>query len=38
MDEIDAGDGFVIGLHPARPPETPEPGTPGVINIELRVQ
>jgi hypothetical protein len=24
--EIDAGDGLVIGLHPARPPETPPPG------------
>jgi predicted enzyme related to lactoylglutathione lyase len=35
--EIDAGDGLVIGLHPARPPETPPPGAAGAINIELRV-
>ncbi|HZG52282.1 MAG TPA: VOC family protein [Pyrinomonadaceae bacterium] len=35
--EIDAGDGLIIGLHPARPPETPMPGTAGAINIELRV-
>jgi catechol 2,3-dioxygenase-like lactoylglutathione lyase family enzyme len=35
--EIDAGEGLVIGLHPARPPETPPPGASGAINIELRV-
>lgn len=35
--EIDAGEGLVIGLHPARPPETPPPGAAGAINIELRV-
>ena len=35
--EIDAGDGLIIGLHPARPPETPPPGAAGAINIELRV-
>jgi catechol 2,3-dioxygenase-like lactoylglutathione lyase family enzyme len=35
--ELDAGNGLIIGLHPARPPETPEPGTIGAINIELAV-
>jgi catechol 2,3-dioxygenase-like lactoylglutathione lyase family enzyme len=35
--EIDAGEGLVIGLHPARPPATPPPGAGGAINIELRV-
>lgn len=35
--EIEAGDGLIIGLHPARPPETPPPGAAGAINIELRV-
>lgn len=35
--EIDAGDGLTIGLHPARPPETPPPGAAGAINIELKV-
>lgn len=35
--EIDAGNGLVIGLHPARPLATPVPGTIGAINIELRV-
>ncbi len=35
--EIEAGCGFVIGLHPARPPETPQPGAVGALNIELRV-
>jgi catechol 2,3-dioxygenase-like lactoylglutathione lyase family enzyme len=35
--EIDAGDGLIIGLHPARPPETPPPGAAGAINIEFRV-
>ena len=33
--EIDAGDGLVLGLHRARPPETVEAGTRGAINIEL---
>lgn len=35
--EIDAGKGMVIGLHPARPPETVTPGTRGAIDIELNV-
>ena len=35
--EIDAGDGMVIGLHPAQPPATVKPATPGAINVELRV-
>jgi len=35
--EIDAGNGLVIGLHPARPPATPPPGAGGAINIELKV-
>lgn len=35
--EVDAGEGLVIGLHPARPPQTVKPGTAGAINIELRV-
>jgi catechol 2,3-dioxygenase-like lactoylglutathione lyase family enzyme len=35
--EIDAGRGLVIGLHPARVPSTPAPGTVGAINIELAV-
>ena len=35
--EIDAGKGMVIGLHPARPPETVAPGTRGAIDIELNV-
>ncbi len=34
--EIDAGNGLVIGLHPAGP-GAPRPGTPGAINIELKV-
>jgi hypothetical protein len=34
--EIDAGDGLVIGLHLARPPETVAAGTRGAINIELK--
>jgi predicted enzyme related to lactoylglutathione lyase len=34
--EIDAGDGLVIGLHRARPPETVAAGTRGAINIELK--
>jgi predicted enzyme related to lactoylglutathione lyase len=35
--EIDAGNGLIIGLHPAAPPDTPAAGTPGAINIELAV-
>jgi predicted enzyme related to lactoylglutathione lyase len=35
--EIDAGSGLIIGLHPARPPDTVQAGTLGAINIELRV-
>lgn len=35
--ELDAGDGMIIGLHPAKPHATPSPGTPGALNIELRV-
>jgi hypothetical protein len=35
--EIDAGRGLIIGLHPARPPETVRAGTVGAINIELSV-
>ncbi|MBY3093324.1 VOC family protein [Rhizobium laguerreae] len=31
------GDGFVLGLHPARAGETAAPGTIGAINVELRV-
>ena len=33
---IDAGDGFVIGLHPASPAE-PAPGTRGAVQIGLTV-
>jgi catechol 2,3-dioxygenase-like lactoylglutathione lyase family enzyme len=33
--EIDAGKGLVVGLHPARPPETVKAGTIGAISIEL---
>jgi catechol 2,3-dioxygenase-like lactoylglutathione lyase family enzyme len=33
--EIDAGKGLVVGLHPARPPDTVKAGTIGAINIEL---
>lgn len=33
--EIDAGKGLVIGLHPARPPDTVASGTRRAINIEL---
>ena len=33
--EIDAGKGLVVGLHPARPPDTVQAGTIGAINIEL---
>ncbi|MDB2439446.1 VOC family protein [Hellea sp.] len=35
--EVEAGDGLIIGLHLARPPETVAAGTVGAINIELRV-
>lgn len=35
--EIDAGRGLVIGLHPARVPDTPAPGTVGAIGVELAV-
>lgn len=35
--EIDANEGLIIGLHPARPPQTVKPGTAGAVNIELRV-
>lgn len=35
--EIDAGEGLIIGLHPARPPQTVKAGTARAINIELRV-
>jgi catechol 2,3-dioxygenase-like lactoylglutathione lyase family enzyme len=35
--EIDAGNGLVLGLHPARPPATVSPGVAGAINIELAV-
>jgi catechol 2,3-dioxygenase-like lactoylglutathione lyase family enzyme len=35
--EIDAGEGLIIGLHPANPPQTAAAGVPGSINIELRV-
>jgi len=34
--EIDAGQGLIIGLHPASP-ESVTPGTQGAINIELHV-
>lgn len=34
--EIDAS-GLIIGLHIARPPETPAAGTIGAISIELHV-
>ncbi|WP_299800349.1 VOC family protein [uncultured Ruegeria sp.] len=33
--EIDAGNGLVIGLHPASPPSTVPSGTRGAIDIEL---
>lgn len=35
--ELDAGNGLIIGLHPAQPPRTLPAGTRGAINIELRV-
>jgi predicted enzyme related to lactoylglutathione lyase len=34
--ELVTKDGFVIGLHPAHPPTSVNPGTAGAINIELR--
>jgi len=34
--EVDAGEGFVIGLHPATP-HGPKPGTQGAIQIGLNV-
>ncbi len=34
--EIEAGEGFTLGLHPARPPAT-SVGTRGSINIELKM-
>jgi predicted enzyme related to lactoylglutathione lyase len=34
--EVDAGDGFVIGVHPATP-HAPKPGTQGAIQIGLNV-
>lgn len=35
--ELDAGNGLVLGLHPARPPDTVAPGVSGAINVELMV-
>jgi predicted enzyme related to lactoylglutathione lyase len=35
--EIDAGNGLILGIHRARPPETVAAGTRGAINIELAV-
>src|SRR5262245_36465325 len=35
--ELDAGNGMVVGLHPANPPTTATPGTSGAINVEFRV-
>ena len=35
--ELEAGNGFIIGLHPANPNETIEPGLRGAIDIELNV-
>ncbi|MDC3379230.1 VOC family protein [Planctomycetota bacterium] len=35
--EIEAGKGFVIGLHPAHSGKTVDPGTRGAINVELNV-
>jgi catechol 2,3-dioxygenase-like lactoylglutathione lyase family enzyme len=35
--EIEAGNGLVISLQPASPPDTPAPGTAGAINIKLTV-
>jgi predicted enzyme related to lactoylglutathione lyase len=34
--EVDAGRGFVIGIHPETP-HSPKPGTPGAIQIGLNV-
>lgn len=36
--EIDAGEGLIIGLHIARPPDTSAAGVAGSINIELKVK
>jgi len=35
--EIDAGPGLIIGLHPAEPGSTPEPGVRGSVAIGLNV-
>lgn len=35
--EIDAGNGLIIGLHPASPTQSVRPGDVGAINIELAV-
>lgn len=35
--EIDAGDGLIIGIHQANPPDTVPAGQRGAINIELKV-
>jgi len=35
--ELDAGNGLVLGLHPAHPPDTVAPGVAGAINVELLV-
>ena len=34
--EIDAGSGFIVGLHPATP-HTPKPGNPGATRLGLNV-
>jgi catechol 2,3-dioxygenase-like lactoylglutathione lyase family enzyme len=35
--EIDAGPGLILGLHPAEPPHTPEPGMRGSLAIGFNV-
>ena len=35
--EIDAGDGLIIGIHQANPPDTVPAGQRGAVNIELKV-
>ena len=35
--EVDVGNGFIIGLHPASVPINSSPGTVGAISIELRI-
>ncbi|GEP50934.1 hypothetical protein FNO01nite_16060 [Flavobacterium noncentrifugens] len=35
--EIDVGNGFIIGLHPANPVTNTAPGMTGSINIELQI-